>query len=106
LCRTYLLVGVNELCSCVLCKHVENGDLPPLIYVNQEAAQLAVILVDEVYTLRANCLKCHYNTACYKLGREGREGKEGREGREGREGGKEGRKGGSSACDKEMDLTC
>lgn len=66
---THVDVGVEELCSGVAGQHVDDNHLPPLLHVNQEVAQLPVVLVDEVDALRANLLESHDDTSCHQLQR-------------------------------------
>ncbi|MPC17410.1 hypothetical protein E2C01_010266 [Portunus trituberculatus] len=47
-------VRVDKLSASVAGEHVDNDDLPPLLHVHQQVAQLAVVLVDEINPLGAH----------------------------------------------------
>jgi len=68
--HTHVLVGAEELGPCVAGQHVDDDHLPPLLHINEQVAELAVVLVDEVDALRADLLKCHHHAAGHQLGRE------------------------------------
>lgn len=51
---SYINVGVSELGASVARQHVDDDDLPPLIYIHQQVAQLAIVAVDQVYPLRTH----------------------------------------------------
>ena len=63
----YLFVWINKLCSGISCQHVNHCYLSPLIYVNQQVTQLAVVLVNQINPFGANFLKSHHCTTCNKL---------------------------------------
>ena len=64
---TDLLVRADELCPGIACEHVEYSHLSPLININHQVAELSVVLVDQVNTLRTDNLKCHHHTTRYQL---------------------------------------
>lgn len=68
--RTHVLVGAEELGARVAGQHVDDDHLPPLLHINEQVAELAVVLVDEVNALRADLLERHHHTAGHQLGRE------------------------------------
>ncbi len=55
--KTYLLIWVDKLSACVPGQHVNNDNLTPFLHINQQIAQLPVILVNQVYALRTHFLK-------------------------------------------------
>lgn len=66
-CVAHVDVGVEELGPGVAGQHVDDDHLAPLLHIDQEIAQLPVILVNQVDALRTNFLKCHDNTASDQL---------------------------------------
>lgn len=64
---THIDVGVEELRPGVTGQHVDDDHLSPLLHVNQQVAQLPVVLVDQVDTLRTNLLKGHNDAAGHQL---------------------------------------
>lgn len=66
--ETHIDVGVQELCPGVAGQHVDDDHLPPLLHVNQQVAQLPVVLVDQVNPLRTDLLKSHDDAAGHQLG--------------------------------------
>lgn len=64
---TYIHVRVEELGPGIAGQHVDDDDLPPLLHVDQEVAQLPVVLVDQVDALGTNLLKSHDNASCHQL---------------------------------------
>lgn len=66
-CVAHVDVGVEELCPGVAGQHVDDDHLAPLLHIDEQVAQLPVILVDQVDAFRANLLKCHDNTASNQL---------------------------------------
>ena len=65
--QTHVHVGVEELRPGVAGEHVDDDHLTPLLHVNQQVAELAVVLVDEVYALWTYLLKCHHHTPSHQL---------------------------------------
>lgn len=64
---TNIDVWVEELGPGVAGQHVDDDDLPPLLYVNQKVTQLPVVLVDQVDSLRTHLLKSHNDASCNQL---------------------------------------
>lgn len=64
---THIDVGVEELRPGVTGQHVDDDHLSPLLHVNQQVAQLPVVLVDQVNALRTNLLKGHNDAAGHQL---------------------------------------
>ena len=64
---TYCLVGIQELRPWVPGQHVDDDDLPPLLNVDQEVAQLAEVFMDEVNPVWTDLLKGVDDTTGNKL---------------------------------------
>ena len=64
---SYILVWRDELRSCVASQHVDDRNLTPLVDVDEQAAQLAVVLVNQVDALRTDLLERLNRAASHQL---------------------------------------
>lgn len=65
--ETHIDVWVKKLCPGVTGQHVDDDHLTPLLHVNEQVAQLPVVLVNQVNALRTNLLESHNDTASHQL---------------------------------------
>lgn len=47
-------IGINELSARIAGQHINDDHLTPFVHIQQEIAQLAVVLVYQIYTFRTN----------------------------------------------------
>ena len=64
---THVSIRVEELSPGVASEHVDDDHLAPLLHIDQQVAQLAVVLVDQVDALWTNLLKGHDDAASNQL---------------------------------------
>lgn len=65
---THVLRGAQELCARVAGEHADDDHLTPLLHVDEQVAELPVVLVDQVNALRAHLLKSHHHATRHQLG--------------------------------------
>ena len=56
-------IGIDELGSRVSREHVDDDHLAPLVDIDQKSAELAIVFVDQINSIRTNLLERSHHRA-------------------------------------------